>query len=131
MRRLVGLFQDLETAERAKVAALTRQINEVQTAQEELLSRLAEPTPETEPFLGLMSRSVGNMDRRLQRLAKEQEFAIQRYAQAAGRTQGAAGLLADVRAEEARKNEQKSLEALLEFRQSSVAQGRGKSHGGS
>lgn len=127
IRRLVGLFRNFETTERAKVAELTLQINELQAAQEQLLSRLADPTAEVEPFLPLMSRSVGNMDRRIQRLEGNREAAIRRYVQAAGRTHGASDLLSDVRAEEDRKAEQKELEALLEFQQSVVAQGRCKS----
>ncbi|WP_409561299.1 hypothetical protein RLW55_07070 [Hyphomicrobium sp. B1] len=127
VRRLVDLFRDLETTERAKVGELARQVNDLRSAQDALLARVANPTPETEPFLALMSRSIGNMDRRLQRLAREHEAAVRRYAQAAGRTHGASELLADVRAEEARKSEQKDLEALLEFQQSLAAQGRCKS----
>lgn len=125
--RLVDLFRDIETSERAKVGALARQIGDLQAAQDELLARLSNPTPDTEPFLALMSRSVGNMDRRLQRFKREHEMAVQRYAQAAGRTHGASSLLADVRIEERRKAEQKDLEALLEFQQSLAAQGRCKS----
>jgi hypothetical protein len=127
IRRLVDLFHDIETTERAKVGELARQMDELRTAQDGLLERLSNPTAETEPFLPLMSRSVGNMDRRLQRLPKEHEAAVRRYAQAAGRTHGAATLLADVRAEEDRRAEQKDLEALLEFQQSIAAQGRCKS----
>ncbi|HML27983.1 MAG TPA: hypothetical protein PKE16_03930 [Hyphomicrobium sp.] len=127
IRRLVDLFHDIETTERAKVGDLARQMNELRAAQDGLLERLGNPTSETEPFLPLMSRSVGNMDRRLQRLAKEHEAAVRRYAEAAGRTHGASTLLADVRAEEDRKAEQKDLEALIEFQQSIAAQGRCKS----
>jgi uncharacterized protein YhaN len=127
IRRLVDLFHDIETTERAKVGELARQMEELRAAQDGLLERLSNPTAETEPFLPLMSRSVGNMDRRLQRIAKEHEAAVRRYAQAAGRTHGASTLLADVRAEEDRKAEQKDLEALLEFQQSIAAQGRCKS----
>lgn len=127
IRRLVDLFHDIETTERAKVGELARQMDELRAAQNGLLERLSNPTAETEPFLPLMSRSVGNMDRRLQRIAKEHEAAVRRYAQAAGRTHGASTLLADVRAEEDRKAEQKDLEALLEFQQSIAAQGRCKS----
>lgn len=127
IRRLVDLFHDIETTERAKVGELARQMDELRAAQDGLLERLSNPTAETEPFLPLMSRSVGNMDRRLQRIAKEHEAAVRRYAQAAGRTHGASTLLADVRAEEDRKAEQKDLEALLEFQQSIAAQGRCKS----
>lgn len=127
IRRLVDLFHDVETTERAKVADLGRQITELRIAQDELLGRLSEPTPQSEPFLPLISRSIGNMDRRLQRLNREHEDAVRRYAQAAGRTRGARELFADVRAEEDRKTEQKDLESLLEFQQSTTAQGRGKS----
>jgi outer membrane murein-binding lipoprotein Lpp len=129
IRRLVGLFRNLETTERAKVAELTVQIADLQTAQEELLSSLSNPTAETDPFLPLMSRSVGNMNRRMQRLERDREAAVRRYAQAAGRTHGASALLSDVRAEEKRKTEQKDLESLLEFQQSVIAQGRCKSSG--
>jgi hypothetical protein len=127
IRRLVDLFQNLETTERAKVAELSSQITDLRAAQEELLLSLSNPSAETEPFLPLMSRSVGNMHRRLERLTKEHTAAVQRYAQAAGRTRGATTLLSDVRAEEERKSEQKDLEALLEFQQSLIAQGRCKS----
>jgi hypothetical protein len=52
---------------------------------------------------------------------------LARYAAAAARTRAANSLLADVRAEESRKAEQRELEALLEFQQATAAQGRGKS----
>jgi hypothetical protein len=126
-QRLVDVFQDLETAERAKVAALAQQLSELRAARDSLLASLANPTTETEPFLPLMSRSIGNMERRLQRLATEHAAAVQRFVQAAGRTHGASALLADVRATERRNAEQKDLEALLEFQQSAAAQGRCKS----
>jgi hypothetical protein len=125
--RLVDLFHDLETAERAKVGELTRQMNELRSSQEDILASLANPSPLHDPFLALMSRSVGNIERRLQRLTKEHEAAVRRYGEAAARSRGAGSLLADVRAEEARKTEQRQLEALLEFQQATAAQGRGKS----
>ncbi len=127
--RLVELFHDLETTERAKVGELARQMNELRAAQEELLAKISNPTVQTEPFLPLMSRSVGNMDRRLQRIAVDHNAAVQRYTQAAARTQGATELLSRARTEEDRKAEQKALEALLEFQQAIAAQGRGKSAG--
>lgn len=129
IRRLVDLFHDLETTERAKVGELARQIGDLRTSQDELLASLADPSAQTEPFLALMSRSVGSMERRLQRLSKEHEAAITRYTQAAARTHGAATLLSEVRAEDERKFEQKDLEALLEFQQSIALQGRCKSKG--
>jgi hypothetical protein len=127
VRRLVELFRNLETTERAKVSELTSQIAELRENQEKLLSSLASPTDEVEPFLPLMSRSVGNMDRRIQRLEINRESALQRYVQAAGRTHGAAELLSNVKVEEDLRAEQKELEALLEFQQSVIAQGRCKS----
>ncbi|MES1179803.1 MAG: hypothetical protein ABUL43_01265, partial [Hyphomicrobium sp.] len=119
---------DLETTERAKVAELGRQMSELRSAQQDLLERIGNPTPEAEPLLPLISRSIGNMDRRLQRLINDHEAAVRRYSQAAARTHGATTMLADVRAEESRKAEQKDLEALIEFQQSTGAQGRGKSN---
>jgi hypothetical protein len=127
LRRLVDLFRDLETAERANVATLARQISDVQVARQGLLEALANPTTSTEPFLPLISRNVGSMERKLQRLAVEQEVAIGRYVQASGRTRGAGSLLADAKAQEGREAEQKDLESLLEFQQSVGAQGRCKS----
>jgi hypothetical protein len=129
IRRLVDLFHDLETAERAKVGELARQIGDLRTSQDALLASLAEPSAQTEPFLALMSRSIGSMERRLQGLSKEHEAAIARYTQAAARSHGAATLLSEVRSEEQRKFEQKELEALLEFQQSIALQGRCKSKG--
>ncbi|MET0407202.1 MAG: hypothetical protein ABW006_02405 [Hyphomicrobium sp.] len=129
IQRLVDLFHDLETTERAKVGQLAQQIEELRTSQKELLESLANPSPPTEPFLPLISRSIGQMERRLQRLALEHAAAVQRYVHAAGRAQGAIRLHSDVKAEEQRKSEQKDLEALLEFQQSVRAQGRCKSSG--
>jgi hypothetical protein len=131
IRRLVDLFHDLETTERAKVSELARQLTELRAAQEELLGSLANPSPRTEPFLGLISRSIGNMDRRLQRLRADHEDAVRQYTRAAGRTQGAAERLSAVRAEENCKAEQKDLEALLEFQQGIAAQVRCKSRSSS
>lgn len=129
IRRLVELFHDLETTERATVGALARRIDELRVAQSELLASLAAPSEQAEPFLPLMSRSVGSMERRLQRLSQEHEAAVRRYVQATARTHGATALLADVRSDEARRSDQKDLEALLEFQQSSALQGRCKSTG--
>jgi hypothetical protein len=129
IRRLVDLFHDLETTERAKVGELARQVSELRAARDELLASLADPSERTEPFLALMSRSVGSMERRLQRLAREHEAAVKRYTEAAARTHGATSLLSEVRSEEQRKGEQKDLEALLEFQQSVALQGRCKSTG--
>jgi hypothetical protein len=126
--RLVDLFHDLETAEQAKVGELTRQMSELRSSQEEILASLANPSPLHDPFLALMSRSVGNIERRLQRLLKEHEAAVRRYGEAAARSRSAGSFLADVRADEARKAEQRELEALLEFQQATAAQGRGKSN---
>ena len=131
IRRLVDLFRDLETVERAKVSELARQSEELRAAQEELLASLTNPSPQTEPFLGLMSRSIGQMDRRLQRLRIEHEAAVRRYTQAAARTKGATERLSAVRADEDRKAEQRELEALLEFVQGAAAQVRCKSTGSS
>jgi len=41
LRRLADVFQDLETVERAKVGELTREMNELRTAQDEILASLA------------------------------------------------------------------------------------------
>ena len=125
--RLVDVFRDLETTERARVGELARQMGELRSSEEEIIATLANPSAVHEPFLALMSRSLGNIQRRLQRLSREHEAVLARYVQAAARTRGANSLLADVRAEEARKAEQRELEALLEFQQATAAQGRGKS----
>ena len=125
--RLVDVFQDLETTERARIGEITQQMDELRIAQDSFIATLANPSAVHEPFLALMSRSLGNVQRRFQRLSKEHEIALTRYAEAAKRTRGAASLLADVRSTEARKAEQKDLEALLEFQQATAAQGRGKS----
>ncbi|MBS0269509.1 MAG: hypothetical protein JSS54_11080 [Proteobacteria bacterium] len=127
VRRLVDVFHDLETAERARISEITRQMDELRISQDNLIATLANPSAVHEPFLALMSRSLGNIQRRQQRLAKEREMALDRYLEATKRTRGATELLADVRAEEARRNEQRDLEALLEFQQAAAAQGRGKS----
>jgi len=127
VRRLVDVFHDLETSERARISEITRQMDELLISQDNLIATLANPSAVHEPFLALMSRSLGNIQRRHQRLAKEREMALARYLEATKRTRGATELLADVRAEEARRNEQKDLEALLEFQQATAAQGRGKS----
>ncbi len=127
IRRLVSLFHDLETTERAKVGELARDISTLSAAQSDLLTSLASPTAQTEPFLAMMSRSIGSMERRLQHLARQHEAAVQRYVEAAARTHGAEALLDEVRTEEGRKLEQVELTALLEFQQSSALQGRGKS----
>ncbi len=126
IRRLVDLFHDLEITERAKVGELTRRLDELRSAQDALLASLADPSERMEPFLGLISRSVGSMEQRLHRLSKEHEAAVKRYAQAAAHTHGAAAVLSEVRSEEQRKGEQKDLEALLEFQQSIALQGRCK-----
>lgn len=125
--RLVDVFRDLETTERARIADLTRQISELRSSQEDIIATLANPSAVHEPFLALMSRSLGNIQRRLQRLSNEHTAVLARYAAAAARTRAANSLLADVRAEESRKSEQRELEALLEFQQATAAQGRGKS----
>jgi hypothetical protein len=127
IRRLVDLFHDLETAARANVGELARQMHELRSSQEEILASLANPLPVHDPFLALMSRSVGNIERRLQKLSREHEAAVRRYGEAAARTRGAGSLLGDVLAEEARKTEQREVEALLEFQQATAAQGRCKS----
>lgn len=127
VRRLVDVFQDLETTERARISEITRQMDELRISQDNLVATLANPSAVHEPFLALMSRSLGNMQRRHQRLLKEHEMALARYFEATKRTRGATELLSDVRAEEARRNEQRDLEALLEFQQATAAQGRGKS----
>ncbi|MES1179843.1 MAG: hypothetical protein ABUL43_01475, partial [Hyphomicrobium sp.] len=103
--RLVELFHNLETAERAKVGELTRQMSELRSSQVQILESLADPSPTQDAFLPLMSRTIGNIERRLQRLSKEHETAVRRYAEAAARSRGARLLLDDVRTEEARKTE--------------------------
>ena len=127
LRRLVDVFHDLETVERAKVGELTREMNELRTAQDEILASLAKPTAFHGQFVALLSGRVGSLERRLQRLAGEREIALRQYAEAARRKRSAAELLAKARAEEARKFEQAELEALLEFQEATAAQGRCKS----
>jgi len=127
VRRLVDVFHDIETAERARISEITRQMDELRISQDNIIATLANPSAVHEPFLALMSRSLGNIQRRHQRLTKEHEMALARYLEATKRTRGATELLADVRAEEARRTEQRDLEALLEFQQATAAQGRGKS----
>ena len=127
LRRLADVFQDLETVERAKVGELTREMNELRTAQDEILASLAEPTAFHGQFVALLSGRVGSLERRLQRLAGEREIALRQYTEAARRKRSAGELLAKARAEEARKFEQAELEALLEFQEATAAQGRCKS----
>lgn len=127
VRRLVDVFHDLEITERARVGELTRQMSDLRSSQEEIIATLANPSAVHEPFLALMSRSLGNIQRRLQRLSNEHQAVLARYVAAAARTRAATSLLADVRAEEYRNAEQRELEALLEFQQATAAQGRGKS----
>lgn len=127
LRRLADVFRDLETIERARVGELTRDINALRAAQDEILDSLAEPTAFHGQFVGLLSGRVGSLERRLQRLAGEREIALQQYAEAARRKRSATELLAKARAEETRKLEQAELEALLEFQEATAAQGRCKS----
>lgn len=127
LRRLADVFQDLETIERARVGELTRDINALRAAQNEILDSLAEPTALHGQFVGLLSGRVGSLERRLQRLTAEREIVLRQYAEAARRKHSATELLAKARAEEARKREQAELEALLEFQEATAAQGRCKS----
>jgi hypothetical protein len=127
LHRLVGVLHNLELVERAKVSELTREIAELRAAQQEILESLEEPTAFHGCFIGLLSGRVGSLERRLQKLSKEREVALQQYADAARRQRSAADMLADARANEAREQEQKELKMLLESRQASALQARGKS----
>jgi len=127
--RLVGVFHDLETIERAKVGELTREMAELRTAQDNILKRLEHPFALDDPFLGLLSGRVGSLEQRLQRLGQERELALKRYGVAAARRRSAAELYSEAQGEEARQNERSELEALLEFQDASAAQGRCKSRG--
>jgi hypothetical protein len=127
LRRLVGVLHNLELVERAKVSELTREIAELRAAQQEILESLEEPTAFHGRFIGLLSGRVGSLERRLQKLSKEREIALQQYADAARRQRSAADMLADARTNEAREQEQKELKMLLESRQASALQARGKS----
>jgi hypothetical protein len=127
LRRLTGVFHDLETVERARVGELAQEMTALREAQEEIFRRLDEPSSLHGPFMALMSSHIGRLDRRLQRVAREHEIALKRYTEAAARGRSARQLLADAVAEETRKREQRDLEALLEFQEAIAAQGRGKS----
>jgi hypothetical protein len=127
LRRLADVFHDLETVERAKVGELTRELDTLRTAQEEILESLANPTALHGPFAALLSSRVGSLERRMQRLGAEREVALRRYTEAAARERSAAELLAKAQGEEARKIEQRELETLMEFQEAAAAQGRCKS----
>jgi hypothetical protein len=127
LRRLVGVFQDLETVERARVAELVRDMDELRGARDEILESIADPSPMHTPFVPLLSGRIGGIERRLQRLSREHEAALGRYMQAAARVKGSTELLIEAQGIEARKREQGDLEALLEFQEAAAAQGRCKS----
>jgi hypothetical protein len=127
LRRLADVFHDLETVERAKVGELTRELDTLRTAQEEILDSLANATSSCGPFAALLSSRVGRLERHMQRLSAEREMALRRYTEAAARERSASELLAKVQGEEARKLEQRELESLMEFQEASTAQGRCKS----
>jgi hypothetical protein len=125
IRRIVDVFHDLATVERAKIGQLQREMDELRASQDDALKKLADGGLQG-PFIALLSSSVGRIERRLQRLAREHEIALERYAAAAARGRSAVNLLSEVRADEARKFEQRELEALIEFQEGRAAQGRGK-----
>ncbi|HEY8194723.1 MAG TPA: hypothetical protein VIF13_06715 [Hyphomicrobium sp.] len=127
LRRLVDVFQDLETVERVRVGELTQEMNALRTTQEDILRSLDDPSSPSGLFEALLSSRVGRIERRLQLLAREHEIALKRYVEAAARGRSAVQLLAKARGEEDRKFEQAELEALLEFQGAVAAQGRGKS----
>ncbi|AGK59362.1 hypothetical protein HYPDE_38463 [Hyphomicrobium denitrificans 1NES1] len=127
LRRLADVFHDLETVERVRVSELTREIASLRATQDDILRSLENPSTINGLFTALLSSRVGRLERRIQQLSREREIALKRYAEAAARGRSAGRLLAEARGEEARKREQAELEALLEFKESVAAQGRGKS----
>lgn len=127
LRRLADVFQDLETVERVRVSDLTREIESLRAAQDDILRSLESPSAINGLFIALLSNRVGRLERRIQQLSREHEIALQRYAEAAARGRSANRLLAEARGEDARRREQAELEALLEFHEAVAAQGRGKS----
>jgi len=127
LRRLADVFHDLETVERVRVSDLTREIETLRAAQDDILRSLESPSTINGLFTALLSSRVGRLERRIQQLSREHEIALKRFAEAAARGRSANRLLAEARGQEARKREQAELEALLEFQMSVAAQGRGKS----
>ncbi len=98
LSRLVDVFKDLETVERARVAELTRDMGELSTARDEILESVANPTPAQSPFVPLFSGRIGGIERRLQRLTREHEAALGRHTQAAARVKGSTELLVEAQA---------------------------------
>ena len=131
LKRLADVFHDLETVERARVGALTQEMNGLRDARDELFRSLENPSPVNALFTALLSSRVVRIERQLKRVSLEHEVALKRYAEAAARGRSADQLFRDARAEEDRKSEQADLESLLEFQQGNAAQGRGKSAGSS
>lgn len=126
LHRLVDVLQALETLERAKVSDLTRRIEQAETAQREILDSLAEPTPLHGRFVGLLSRRIGSLERRLHGLGIERDTALAKYCDAMARGRAAESMFAKSKSKDARADEQKHLEGLLQFFDQG-AQGRGKS----
>ncbi len=118
--RLVGVFRDLETVERARVAELVRDMDELRAARDEILESIADPTPTQSPFVPLLSGRIGSIERRLQRLTREHEAALGRHTQASARVKGSTELLVEAQGIEARRREQSNLEALLEFQEAAI-----------
>lgn len=131
LKRLVDVFRDLETVERARVSELAQEMAEHRTAQDDILRSLENPSTINGLFTALLTSRVGRLERRIQQLSREHEIVLKRYSQAAARRRAAAGLLARAQGEDDRKIEQNELESLLEFQGAIAAQGRGKSLGSS
>lgn len=126
LHRLFDVLHALETVERAKVGELTREIDQVHAAQQEILQSLAEPTPLHGRFIALLSRRVSTLEKRLTGLSRERELALTKYTDAMAKEHAASAMLLKSRVTDARSAEQKSLEELLQFFDAG-AQGRGKS----
>jgi len=126
IQRIVDVFQNLATVERAKVGELQREMDDLLSSQTDALEKLGESEALSGPFLALLSRSIGRNERHLQRLADERQRALERYAAATARGRSAQSLLSDAKREETRKRELRELEALIEFSEAGAAQGRGK-----
>lgn len=127
LRRLADVFHDLETVERARVGALTQDMNALREARDDIQRSMENPSVVNGLFMSLLSSRVGRIERHLERLSHEHEAALKRFGEAAARSRSADRLFRDARAEDDRKLEQAELESLLEFHQGSAAQGRCKS----
>jgi hypothetical protein len=126
--RIAGVFHDLGTLERARIADLARQIEALRDRQDAIFRQLEQPTSFHGPFMALMSGRIGRIEREITKLSLERDVALRAYTTLSSREKTARRLAADARGEEDRKAEQRDLESLLEFQQS-AAQGRGKSKG--